>query len=952
MFHSFKGILSQGNLPSDILFNCTLMICIVLGSGLIGLQIWLKTKDRLPNLKGFLTILTGLIIWNEILKYANIFLFHVSDPIYNLHLWQDIGIIGLLGINYVLKWWREPHDIPNIPLKKPNKSDFEQGTIKLGTIFHDKKLYRRFFLNKEDLKRHTLIYGQTGTGKTSFLKNFLIHFKHQNPSLPVLLFEFKGEYTDLHQKLPNMEVIHPGLNFAFNLFDHDIFTPEIYVEILFDSLKSCRIIENATDFSPQMEKVLIDVLKEICHDPSNHSWERFNQVLDAYVRRNQIKIPMLPQTMISIKNRLRRYTEGPLGQIFDFSPSARKLSNLLCRDCIVDLSSVLKLGGSKEDLIFMANLILKWIWEKNMQKPPTDQLQHLTIFEDVSYLSSRKLLETSKLSSYLEDIALLLRGKGEALISITTTLDISKNIILNAGSKFFFKFNEKPEEMIHYLGLPHDFRLNINELRVGYCVAKIDSIPYVFLLKSPKYRGNSNLRKKMLSREKKKKQKTNPMKKFPAMIKKNETHDNSPIPKTNLDATLLHKPKKQVIKKDVPKKEVPIPKKKSFKRESKSRILTEKEIINDLYSTTKNLEDFYLTNNAKAMNENLGRIIEEIQVLKEKNSKNVVEEIPKIDRFVSMYQTLNEISNFLETPDQYLESLWYLHNYWETHIWMKIYQRSEITSKSGESQSHPPTKILNATKKNKKIKTGFNIDYHNHGLEDKFSVIPKRTMPERTPPIHQQEKLFQSRQLPSILPSEFSYTRDKPKNLISIAIFHFNEISGPLLFYDIGEQNITPELELHLGKYLDKMTQNFEVVIENYYCDIKILEIESEWSRSGKELLEIVMFGENSAEIKKRIHSSKIQQEMVKVGTFFKHTSNIYQAFYLQDPQFMESHKDEIKAKSKEFKNYILNIGKKINVNDPIYPRLAENRKTMANLEQPDIHKLNQYITILLQKEC
>ncbi|MHA1584684.1 MAG: helicase HerA domain-containing protein, partial [Promethearchaeota archaeon] len=265
-----------------------------------------------------------------------------------------------------------------------------------------------------DLQRHMLVYGQTGTGKTNFIQKLLIELNKKYPSIPFIIFEFKGEYNKLQNKIPNLKIIKPGINFSFNLFESDIFDPQIYVEILFDGLKSCQIIENNADFSPQMEKVLIDVLRKVCTSKKQRSWKFFFDTLQNYIKTFEKSIPLIKQTGISIRNRLRRYYEGSLSRLFNSSKDASKISELLSHNCIINLGEILKIGGNKEDVIFFANLVLKWIWESNIKKTPTDQLRHLTIFEDSSYIASQKILENSKLSSYLEDIALLLRGKGEA----------------------------------------------------------------------------------------------------------------------------------------------------------------------------------------------------------------------------------------------------------------------------------------------------------------------------------------------------------------------------------------------------------------------------------------------------------------------------------------------------------------------------------------------------------
>ena len=77
-------------------------------------------------------------------------------------------------------------NIPSLELKKPDFKDYKKGTIYLGHILHNQEIFRKFKLNIEDLKRHMIIYGQTGTGKTTFLNNFLHQFENFYPSIPFI----------------------------------------------------------------------------------------------------------------------------------------------------------------------------------------------------------------------------------------------------------------------------------------------------------------------------------------------------------------------------------------------------------------------------------------------------------------------------------------------------------------------------------------------------------------------------------------------------------------------------------------------------------------------------------------------------------------------------------------------------------------------------------------------
>ena len=190
--------------------------------------------------------------------------------------------------NSILKIILKQKTIPSLDLKKPNFKDYKKGTINLGRILHNQEIFRKFKLNIEDLKRHMIIYGQTGTGKTTFLNNFLHQFEKLYPNIPFILFEFKGEYKDLMKDVKSINVIRPGLNFFFNPFDNDIFPKENYVEILFDALKSCQIIEANSDFSPQMEKVLIDTLRIVCSDKKKQSWDYFFKILKIYTKKKKM----------------------------------------------------------------------------------------------------------------------------------------------------------------------------------------------------------------------------------------------------------------------------------------------------------------------------------------------------------------------------------------------------------------------------------------------------------------------------------------------------------------------------------------------------------------------------------------------------------------------------------------------------------------------------------------
>ncbi|MFX1478112.1 MAG: helicase HerA domain-containing protein, partial [Promethearchaeota archaeon] len=203
-----------------------------------------------------------------------------------------------------------------VKLDKPSFFKSRKGKIKVGKIVENKSQKYSFFLSLEDLEKHMFVCGATGTGKSNFLQNFLINFTKRY-SIPFMLVEFKGEYHFLQEKINNLLIIRPGENFSINIFDPKGLLPQVHAERIFDILKSGKFLDDYAEFSPQMEKVLVEILTIVCANKSFQSWQGFYELCKEYDKKKKDEIPMLSQTIISITNRLRRFSLGSLKAIFD-----------------------------------------------------------------------------------------------------------------------------------------------------------------------------------------------------------------------------------------------------------------------------------------------------------------------------------------------------------------------------------------------------------------------------------------------------------------------------------------------------------------------------------------------------------------------------------------------------------------------------------------------------------
>ena len=204
------------------------------------------------------------------------------------------------------------------------------------------------------------ICGSTGSGKTNFHQRFLIRLD-KILNVPFLLCEFKGEYIFLQEKIKDVLVLKPGYNFFINIFDPENTDPKVHAERLFQAFRSGMKFEDK-EFSPQMERVFVDLLVEMCKDKKLRTWGAFKQLSKDYFSRNSLsfndiehKVGTIEQSIYAIQNRIRRYCTGTLSEIF-VKKIGMNVKEIFNHKVIVDLSSIINLGGDKIDALFFLNM--------------------------------------------------------------------------------------------------------------------------------------------------------------------------------------------------------------------------------------------------------------------------------------------------------------------------------------------------------------------------------------------------------------------------------------------------------------------------------------------------------------------------------------------------------------------------------------------------------------------
>ena len=370
----------------------------------------------------------------------------------------------------------------DIMLDYPSRMKSKRGTVKLGKIMYKNRQKHNFLLNLTDLAQHMFVCGITGTGKSNLIQYFLMNFTKRH-DIPFLLTEFKGEYHFLQEKIEDLLILKPGENFSINIFDPEGADPQVHAERVFQIFESGGLLEGV-EYSPQMERAFVDVLNKVCPKEENRNWESFKQISEKYGAENNDL--MYKKSVTAIQNRIRRYSLGTLKDIF-VKKSGFEAKKLFNYRVLLDLSSILRLGGEKEDALFFLNMILKYLWDRNIEigSKNYEGIKHITIIEDAQYFAPEELSSRTKLTSYIEDIALLLRGTGECLITLATRPKISKEILANCGVLIAFQNHMQKDVMQELLNLEEKQKEYLSMLQKGQCIIRINSIEKPFVLRTP-----------------------------------------------------------------------------------------------------------------------------------------------------------------------------------------------------------------------------------------------------------------------------------------------------------------------------------------------------------------------------------------------------------------------------------------------------------------------------------
>ena len=349
--------------------------------------------------------------------------------------------------------------------------DFTPDQDKPLTIGHIKTDYNTSALPctiaVNDLTRHTLIAGVTGSGKTNTVFNLLQEL-HNTHHIPFLVIEpAKSEYRNIFQRIDSLLVFslgeeRPGISSPFRL--NPFFFPQgISLQTHIDFLKA--VFNASFAMYPPMPYILEECLYKIYEDKGwnlvtstnsrgynetayptlSNLHDKIDAVVDHIGYHDRISMDI----KAALKTRINNLCIGGKGMMLNTEVSI-PIAEIMSSPVIFELKAL----GNDEEKAFMMGLILMAVWEYYESSPDgnaigSNQLKHLLIIEEAHRLLKNVPIEkASEEQSNIKgkgietfcNLLAEIRAYGEGvLVSEQIPVKLAPDVIKNSNLKIMHR---------------------------------------------------------------------------------------------------------------------------------------------------------------------------------------------------------------------------------------------------------------------------------------------------------------------------------------------------------------------------------------------------------------------------------------------------------------------------------------------------------------------------------
>jgi hypothetical protein len=329
-----------------------------------------------------------------------------------------------------------------LPSINDNQKDVEQEKfqeqIYLGWSIESSFEKSKEYLNINNINRHIIIFGSTGTGKTTTTLSIALRLWEKG--FPILILDWHNEYGKIAEKI-NGRIISLGKDgsYSINPFKPLFLENDIYTHI--DML--CDIFSETFNFSAPQSYMFLKALVEEYKARGflNKEVKKLEAPnLLAILERIQRMAPYSRfdyEIKMALERRLQPLTLGQLGEIFCGE-------NIIKIDDIMQGFTVIELGYIKSYLSkrILLYLILKLIYDYCIHRGKIDKLIHVTVIEEAQNIVPMK--KDFEIPSIGERLIFDVRKFGEGIILVAQLpSQISSNITKNVSTRIIHAIKGK-----------------------------------------------------------------------------------------------------------------------------------------------------------------------------------------------------------------------------------------------------------------------------------------------------------------------------------------------------------------------------------------------------------------------------------------------------------------------------------------------------------------------------
>jgi hypothetical protein len=380
----------------------------------------------------------------------------------------------ILPMSELLSYFQIPHayGIENV-----RRVEFEvpasQGKgLEIGNILgHSNEELYPAFIDPDSLFEHMAVWGATGTGKSTLIKNLIIKL-HNDCGLRLLVFDFHNEYRNVISKLngelgKEILVLNPFINpFSINPLE----LPDLK-----DTDKEMAIVERTENFISLINQMFIlgEVQEGRLRDALYQLYKENNPVISNLIRK------LYFYKSGALAGKLKKFTTGFYGQIFNQNSSSLSLNQ------IEKTTTIIELGRIPSELrAFFVNVFLIQWWDYRRTKKQDEMRPHILVLDEFSNYSGfvviRKMLSEAR--KFRQGLICACQGPNQI-----KDADILEDVIRNTATKIVFRQDQGTDKRTvgsAFGGLDHEQYNYLSMMDVGEAIVKLKNMKHVFRVRT------------------------------------------------------------------------------------------------------------------------------------------------------------------------------------------------------------------------------------------------------------------------------------------------------------------------------------------------------------------------------------------------------------------------------------------------------------------------------------